>query len=125
MEEVTPMVKWSVVFVGFVLSLIFSAIFGMLSPTWGSNLGLFIAGLIVGLMVEGFWDGLANAAVAGAFGAIVIAILILIGGSIFYGLAGFVAGAVTGITLVVVALIQSLVVMGLGGAIGGLLRGKS
>lgn len=118
------MVKWGPVIVGFVLAVLLANLFGILNPYWGVNLGLFIAGLIVGLWVhEGIIGGLWNATVAGAFGSIVLAILLIIGGTIFGGLAGFAAGITTGITLVIVSLILNLVFMGVGGAIGGLISG--
>ncbi len=75
---------------------------------------LFIAGLIVGYWVhEGILGGLWNATVAGAFGAIVLAILFIIAGTIFGGLAGLAAGLVT-----------NIISMGIGGAIGGLISGS-
>jgi len=120
------MVKWGPVVVGFILAIILGKLFGIyVNESWGSNLGLFIAGLIVGYWVhEGVIGGLWNATVAGAFGSIVLAILLIVGGTIFGGLSGFAAGAVTGITIVIVSLIVYLVFMGVGGAIGGILSGS-
>jgi hypothetical protein len=93
---------------------------------WGTNLGLFIAGFIVGLWVhEGILGGLWNATVAGSFGAIVLALLFVIGGTIFGGAAGLVAGLVSGVILVIGALIANIISMGIGGAIGGLLSGHN
>jgi len=120
------MVKWGPVIVGFILSIILANIFAMfVNSVWGASLGLFIAGLIVGYWVhEGILGGLWNATVAGAFGAIVLAILFIIFGTIFGGAAGLAAGIVTGITLVIVSLIVNVIAMGVGGAIGGLLSGS-
>jgi hypothetical protein len=120
------MVKWGPVIVGFLLSVILANVLGIyVNAYWGVNLGLFISGLIVGLWVhEGVLGGLWNATVAGAFGSIVIAILLVIGGTIFGGFAGMAAGLVTGLTLVIVSLIFNIVFMGIGGAIGGLISGS-
>ncbi len=121
------MVKWGPVIVGFILAIILANLFAMfVSSVWGASLGLFIAGLIVGYWVhEGILGGLWNATVAGAFGAIVLAILFIIFGTIFGGAAGLAAGIVAGITLVIVSLIVNVIAMGVGGAIGGLLSGSS
>ncbi|MGB9201659.1 DUF5518 domain-containing protein [Methanobacterium sp.] len=120
------MVKWGPVIVGFILALVLANLFAIyVNAYWGVNLALFISGFIVGLWVhEGILGGLWNATVAGAFGSIILAILLIIGGTIFGGLAGLAAGLVTGITLVIVSLILNVVFMGVGGAIGGLLSGR-
>jgi hypothetical protein len=120
------MVKWGPVIVGFILSVLLANLFGVyINSSWGVNLGLFLAGLIVGLWVhEGVIGGLWNATVAGAFGSIVLAILLIIGGTIFGGLAGFAASVVTGFAIIIVSIILNIVFMGVGGAIGGLLSGK-
>jgi uncharacterized membrane protein YGL010W len=120
------MVKWGPVIVGFILGIILAnlcAIF--VNSAWGANLGLFIAGLIVGYWVhEGILGGLWNATVAGAFGAIVLAILFIIAGTIFGGAAGLAAGLVAGVTLIIASLIVNIISMGIGGAIGGLISGS-
>ena len=120
------MVKWGPVFVGFILAIILANVFAMyVSSAWGASLGLFIAGLIVGLWVhEGILGGLWNATVAGGFGSIILAILFIIAGTIFGGAAGLAAGLVTGISLVIVSLVVNIVSMGVGGAIGGLISGS-
>jgi hypothetical protein len=120
------MVKWGPVIVGFILAVILANLFAIyVNPYWGVNLALFISGLIVGLWVhEGVIGGLWNATIAGAFGSIVLAILIVVGGTIFGGLAGFTAGLATGISLVIVSIIFYLIFMGIGGAIGGLISGS-
>jgi Family of unknown function (DUF5518) len=120
------MVKWGPVIVGFILSVILANLFAFyVNAYWGVNLGLFIAGLIVGLWVhEGVLGGLWNATVAGAFGSIVLAILLIVGGTIFGGLAGLASGLATGLSIVIVSLIINIVFMGVAGAIGGLLSGS-
>ncbi|AXV37459.1 MAG: DUF5518 domain-containing protein [Methanobacteriaceae archaeon] len=119
------MVKWGPVIVGFILAIILGNIGVYINPYWGSNLGLFIAGLIVGYWVhEGLLGGLWNATVAGAFGSILLAILLIVGGTIFGGLAGFAATFVAGVGIIIVALILNIVFMGVGGAIGGLISGS-
>ncbi len=121
------MVKWGPVIIGFILAVVLGNLFGYyIHTTWAVNLGLFIAGLIVGLWVhEGIIGGLWNATVAGSFGSIVLAILFIAGGAIFGGLHGLATGIVTGITLVIVSLILNIIIMGVGGAIGGLLSGRN
>ncbi|MBE2899612.1 hypothetical protein DNK57_02045 [Methanothermobacter thermautotrophicus] len=117
------MVKWGAVILGFVLSIVFPYI---LSPFVGqaSILGLFLAGFVVGLMVkEGATGGFWNATVAGAFGGIVIAILLTIFGTAIAGPVGFLIGAFAGGILVLALLIVSMLFMGIGGAIGGFIAG--
>ncbi len=120
------MVKWGPVIVGFILAIILANLGAMfISSVWGASLGLFIAGLVVGYWVhEGILGGLWNATVAGAFGAIVLAILFVIAGTIFGGAAGLAAGLVAGVSLIIVSLIVNIISMGIGGAIGGLLSGS-
>ncbi len=117
------MVKWGPVIAGFILAIILGNLFAMFGL--GSYLGLFIAGLIVGYWVhEGVLGGLWNATVSGAFGSIVLAILFIIGGTVFGGLAGFAAGLATGVVVIIWALIANIISMGIGGAIGGLFGGN-
>jgi Family of unknown function (DUF5518) len=65
------MVKWGPVIVGFTLAVILANLFGnFVNNYWGVNLGLFIAGFIVGYWVHvGILGGLWNATVAGSFGS--------------------------------------------------------
>ena len=58
-------------------------------------------------------------------GSIVLAILLVIGGTIFGGLAGLAAGLVTGFSLIIVSLLFNIVFMGVGGAMSGLISGSS
>ena len=57
------MVKWGPVIVGFILAIILANLFShYVNSDWGTNLGLFIAGFIVGLWVhDGILGGLWNA----------------------------------------------------------------
>ena len=72
-----------------------------------------------------------NAAVAGAFGTIVCAILFIIlatfGGAMigmFGGLTGFTISGISGLTAVISDLIYYAIVMGITGAIGGAIASK-
>ena len=85
-----------------------------------------ITGIIVGLMVGGgVLTGFGNGLVAGAFGAIVISIILLIGGTITAGLAGFTTAAIASVTWIVYIFVTSGFVVGVGGAIGSLISGKN
>jgi len=120
------MVKWGPVIGGFILAVILANLFAFyINAYWGVNLALFISGFIVGLWVhDGILSGFTNATVAGAFGSIVLAILLLIGSTIFGGFAGFAAALAAGVTLIIISLIVNMISMGIGGAIGGLLVGS-
>lgn len=74
-----------------------------------------------GSVLTGFGNGL----VAGAFGAIVISIILLIGGTITAGLAGFTTAAIASVTWIVYIFVTSGFVVGVGGAIGSLISGKN
>ena len=68
---VIKMAKWSTVIFGFILTLIVYLIFGRYE-----FYGLLIVGFIVGYMAhQGVFGGMWNAALAGAFGTIISAIL--------------------------------------------------
>ena len=119
------MVNWVAAFVGFILAVVLSNLFGFFLGFVGISVGLFIAGIVVGLMVGGgVLRGFGNGLVAGAFGAIVISIILLIGGTITVGLVGFSAAAIASITWIVTIFVTSGFVVGVGGAIGSLISGK-
>lgn len=119
------MVNWTAAFVGFILAVILSNLFGYFLGFVGVTLGLFLAGIVVGLMVGGgVLSGFGNGLVAGAFGAIVLSIILLIGGTLAAGLIGFTAAAVASITWIVWIFLTSGFVVGVGGAIGSLISGK-
>lgn len=118
------MTKWGAVFIGFLLAVIVKSFF----PAY-EFFGLIIVGFIVGVLArDGALGGMWNAAVAGAFGTIVSAILFVIiatfGGAlfgIFGGLIGFTISGISSIVTVLGYLIYYAIVMGIAGAFGGML----
>ena len=121
------MTKWSAVTVGFILAVIVKSFFAPYE-----FIGLLIVGFITGYIAhDGAIGGLWNAAVAGALGTIIAAILFIIastlGGSIagiFGGLAGFTISGVASIFAIIGNLIYYAIVMGITGALGGALASK-
>lgn len=122
------MAKWGVVFIGFILSVIVKTFFGLYEFP-----GLLIVGFLVGIMAhDGVLGGLWNAALAGAFGNIVCAIIFIIiatigGGAlmgIFGGLVGFTVSGVASLADVVGNIIYYIIVMGIAGAVGGAISSK-
>ena len=99
------MVKWSAVIVGFILAIIVKSYF----PHY-EFIGLILVGFLVGIMVKrGFWKSMVNAAVAGALGTIVSAIIFILlittGSSLLFGLFGGLAGfTISGVSSLVVVL---------------------
>ena len=121
------MTKWSAVIIGFILAVIVKSFFAPYE-----FIGLLIVGFITGYIAhDGAIGGLWNAAVAGALGTIIAAILFIIastlGGSIagiFGGLAGFTISGVASIFAIIGNLIYYEIVMGITGALGGALASK-
>ena len=121
------MTKWSAVTVGFILAVIVKSFFDPYE-----FIGLLIVGFITGYIAhDGALGGLWNAAVAGAFGTIISAILFIIiatfGGSIigiFGGLTGLTISGIASIIAIIENLIYYAIVMGITGAIGGALASK-
>lgn len=121
------MTKWNAVIIGFILAVIVESFFSHYE-----FIGLLIVGFITGYIAHsGAIGGLWNAALAGAFGTIVCAILFIlsstIGGSlfgIFGGLTGFTVSGITSLTAVVSELIYYAIAMGITGAIGGAIASK-
>lgn len=121
------MTKWRAVIIGFILAVIVKSFFSHYE-----FIGLLIVGFIVGYIAHsGALGGLWNAAVAGAFGTIVCAILFILsatlGGSlfgIFGGLTGFTVSGISSLTAVISELIYYAIVMGITGAIGGAIASK-
>ena len=121
------MTKWSAVIIGFLLAVIVKSFFAPYE-----FIGLLIVGFITGYIAhDGAIGGLWNAAVAGALGTIIAAILFIIastlGGSIagiFGGLAGFTISGVASIFAIIGNLIYYAIVMGITGALGGALASK-
>ena len=116
------MAKWSAVIIGFLLAVIVKVFFAPYE-----FIGLLIVGFITGYIAHsGALGGLWNAALAGALGTIISAILFIIvatfGGSalgLFGGLVGFTLSGVESLIEVIGSLIYYAIVMGITGAIGG------
>lgn len=121
------MTKWKAVIIGFLLTVIVRSFFSQYE-----FIGLLIAGFITGYIAHsGAFDGLWNAAVAGAFGTIVCAVLFILiatfGGSlfgIFGGLTGFTISGISSLVAVISQLIYYVIVMGITGAVGGAIASK-
>lgn len=122
------MAKTSAVLLGFLLTLVVYLFFGRYE-----FYGLLIVGFIVGYIAhQGALGGMWNAALAGAFGTIISAVLFIIlvtfGGSALMGplggLTGFTVSGISSLIGVVYEIIKYMIVMGITGAVGGLLSGK-
>ena len=121
------MTKWSAVFVGFILAVIVKSFFAQYE-----FVGLLIVGFITGYIAHsGMLGGMWNAAVAGALGTIICAMIFVLiatfGGSlfgIFGGLTGFTVSGIATIPIIIGYLIYYAIVMGITGAFGGLIASK-
>lgn len=121
------MAKWGAVFIGFILAIIVKAFFAPYE-----FIGLLIVGFITGYIAKsGVLGGLWNAALAGALGTIISAILFILtatfGGSlvgIFGGLTGFTISGAASIFAIIESLIYYAIVMGITGAVGGAIASK-
>ena len=121
------MTKWKAVIIGFILAIIVQSFFASIE-----FVGLLIVGFITGYIAhDGALGGLWNAAIAGAFGTIISAVLFIllatIGGSlfgIFGGLTGFTISGLSSLTAVIGEIIYYAIVMGITGAVGGALSSK-
>ena len=122
------MTKWSAVIIGFILAVLVKTFFANYE-----FLGLLMVGFIVGALAkEGIFGGIWNAAVAGAFGTIVCAILFVImatfGGALvglFGGLIGFTVSGISTIFIVIGNLIYYAIVMGIAGGVGGAITSRN
>lgn len=122
------MTKWKAVIIGFILAIIVQSFFSHYE-----FIGLLIVGFITGYIAHsGALGGLWNAAVAGALGTIITAVLFIIaatlGGSvfgIFGGLTGFTISGLSGLGAVIGELIYYAIVMGITGAVGGAIASKN
>ena len=122
------MTKWSAVIVGFILAVLVKTFFANYE-----FLGLLMVGFIVGALArEGIFGGIWNAAVAGAFGTIVCAIIFVImatfGGALiglFGGLIGFTVSGISTIFIVIGNLIYYAIVMGIAGGVGGAITSRN
>ena len=121
------MTKWSAVFVGFILAVLVKSFFAPYE-----FIGLLIVGFITGYIAHsGALGGLWNAAVAGALGTIICAVLFILiatfGGSlvgIFGGLTGFTISGFASIISIIESLVYYALVMGITGALGGAIASK-
>lgn len=121
------MTKWSAVIIGFILAVLVKTFFANYE-----FLGLLMVGFIVGALArEGIFGGIWNAAVAGAFGTIVCAIIFVImatfGGALvglFGGLIGFTVSGISTIFIVIGNLIYYAIVMGIAGGVGGAITSR-
>lgn len=122
------MTKWKAVIIGFILAVIVESFFAHYE-----FIGLLIVGFITGYIAhDGALGGLWNAAVAGALGTIICAVIFVIlatiGGNlfnIFAGLTGFTIAGVSSIIAIVGELIYYAIVMGITGAFGGAIASKN
>ena len=122
------MTKWKAVIIGFILAVIVKSFFAQYE-----FIGLLFVGFITGYIAhDGAISGLWNAAVAGALGTIVAAILFIFiatfGGSlfgIFGGLTGFTISRISSLFIIIGDLIYYAIVMGITGAFGGLMASKN
>ena len=122
------MAKSSAVFIGFILTVIVKAFFAPYE-----FIGLLIIGFITGYIAHsGALGGLWNAALAGALGTIICAILFILvatlGGSfagLFGGLTGFTISGAASLIAVIETLIYYAIVMGITGAFGGAVASKN
>ncbi len=98
------------VIVGFIAIVLLGSL-----PVLGPVIGGFIAGLIAR---GGAWGGATAGFVAGLFGAIVISVVLIIGGSLIFGIPGFLMAL--GVSLVIVLATLYFGILGfVGGAIAG------
>ena len=122
------MAKWSAVIIGFILAILVKVCFAHYE-----FVGLLIVGFITGYLAHsGTLGGLWNAALAGALGTIIGAVLFILtatfGGSltgIFGGLTGFTISGITSLVAVLESLIYYAIVMGITGAVGGAIAPKN
>ena len=122
------MTKWRAVIIGFILAVIVESFFSHYE-----FVGLLIVGFITGYIAKsGIFGGMWNAALAGAFGTIVCAILFVLsatlGGSLFGlfgGITGFTTSGISSLGVVISELIYYAIVMGITGAIGGAISSKN
>ena len=122
------MTKWKAVIIGFILAVFVESFFSHYE-----FVGLLIVGFITGYIAKsGILGGIWNAALAGAFGTIVCAILFVLsatlGGSLFGlfgGITGFTTSGISSLGVVISELIYYAIVMGITGAIGGAISSKN
>ncbi|BBL67194.1 DUF5518 domain-containing protein [Methanoculleus chikugoensis] len=106
---------WTGVIVGWLVGLVL----GFLLPVIGPLIGGFVAGWMVR---GGIGNGAKAGLLAGILGAIVIAALLLIGGTVLLGAFGFIAGLGTSLVIIVMAFVYQGLLSLIGGAIAGAIR---
>lgn len=112
------MINWKAVVIGFILAIVFTLILNQIIGSWSSYIGIIMAGIIVGYMVnQSLMNGLIHGGLIGILGGIAAIIIILtVGGGVYligtFGL--FVMGAV----------IADVILGAIGGTIGYMLTKK-
>lgn len=101
---------WLGVIVGFIVMVLLGSL-----PVLGPVIGGFIAGIIAR---GGVWGGATAGFVAGLFGAIVISVILIIGGSLLFGIPGFLTALGVSFVIVIATLYYGLLGF-VGGAIAG------
>ena len=104
---------WLAVIIGFILMVVLGFV-----PVIGALVAGLVAGLIAG---GGIWNGGKAGFFAGLLGAIIMSVIVILGGTFLLGIFGFISGL--GISLVLIILALYHAVLGfIGGCAGGLLR---
>ena len=101
---------WPGVIVGFIVMVLLGSL-----PVLGPVIGGFIAGIIAR---GGVWGGATAGFVAGLFGAIVISVILIVGGSLLFGIPGFLTALGVSFIIVIATLYYGLLGF-VGGAIAG------
>jgi len=101
---------WLGIIVGFIVMVLLGSL-----PVLGPVIGGFIAGIIAR---GGVWGGATAGFVAGLFGAIVISVILIIGGSFLFGIPGFLTALGVSFIIVIATLYYGLLGF-VGGAIAG------
>lgn len=106
---------WTGVLAGWIVGLVL----GLILPVLGPIVGGFVAGWIVG---GGVWNAGKAGLLAGILGAIVMAVLILLGATFLLGALGFITGLGTSLVIIVAAFVYQGVLSWVGGLIAGAIR---
>ena len=101
---------WLGVIIGFIVMILLGSL-----PVLGPVIGGFIAGIIAR---GGVWGGATAGFVAGLFGAMVISVILVIGGSLLFGIPGFLTALGVSFIIVIATLYYGLLGF-VGGAIAG------
>ncbi|NYT17433.1 MAG: hypothetical protein GKC06_05445 [Methanomicrobiales archaeon] len=101
---------WLGIIVGFIVMVLLGSL-----PVLGPVIGGFIAGIIA---KGGVWGGATAGFIAGLFGAIVISVILIIGGSLLFGIPGFLTALGVSFIIVIATLYYGLLGF-VGGAIAG------